>query len=585
MAGAADARRPEQDAARPLEAPAVAARKIADAMGRKDRDAQDHFCREMTQLMNEFKETGADALIHADCFRLAVRSLGMFPDDRLVQGAALFAIRNLLRLGGPPAGRAAWDAGMARAVVVALRRAPKAIYIQRDGCEALAIFFAAGGAEAARAGVRAAATSSLVQSLRDNAGEAVVQEAACGALSRMLSTCDLVAVRSASEEGVAQAVCSTIHESSGAQGVTVPGFVALRCLAAFGEADVVKAAGAEQIAKQMRGLGIHGRAVRKEARLLLRELGEEGCESDSDGSVGGSFGVASILGSFGRAKLPGSTPGSFGAPGTRSAPGSFGKPEVRQRAASEGCLANFGGAAPHDEAVAELAIPGLIGGGLARVSEALNEDVRSSFPITMRSEGEGSVHSLAGAKKACARTEEAAKTCKGVIVGDTVDRDTGTRFYNIRVSRGSQEWSISRRYREFADLSKKLQGDAARLMPPKSFFRRRCSQQFLVRREQGLRDFLAHAILADPRLQAPVLRDFLAVPPEPAPTVISVGTKTQDPELAKNLAAMRSGRLPVPSPQDASAPAADEAVAELVEFEDAPQTASTEGAASAPPSL
>lgn len=614
MAGAADARRTEQEACPPSEAPTVAARKIANDMTRKDRDVQDRCCREATQLVNEFKEAGAVALVQADVFRLVVRSLNMFPDDRLVQGAALFAIRNLLRLGGPEAGRAAWDAEMTRAVVVALRRAPKAIYIQRDGCEALAMFFAAGGAEASRVGVRAAATSSLVQSLRDNADEPVVQDAACGALARMLGTCDLFTVRSASDEGVAQVLASTIHERSGAQAVAVPGFATLRVLAAFGEAEAVKASGAEKLARQMRGLSLHSRAVRKEARLLLRELGEEGCESDSDGSVGGSFaGLGSIMGSFGRAKLPGSTPGSFGEPsaGGRSAPGSapgsFGKPDVRPRSVSDSGPGSFGVldgvprkrsasqdcAVPElDDMAGELRNPGLIGGGLARVTEALNEDMRSLFQTTANTGSEGgeansrsvssktlrdsSLPSLPSMKRDEAAIAEEAKKCKAEIQGETVDPRTGTSFYTINLSRGQLEWSVSRRYREFAQLSLMLQGDAVRLMPPKSIIRRRCSESFRNRREQGLRDFLAYAMLSDPRLVAPALRDFLSVPPEPAPTLVSVKSKTSDATVAKNLAAVRAGRAPDPSPQTELTSSVDEGLAELIEFEDAPHAASAE---------
>lgn len=615
MAGAADARRTEQesDAGRPVEAPAIAARKIADAMGRKDRDVQDRCCREVTQLMNEFKEAGANACVQADCLRLVVRSLGMFPDDRLVQGAALFAIRNLLRLGGPAAGRAAWDAEMARAVVVALRRAPKAIYIQRDGCEALAMFFATGGAEASRVGVRAAATSSLVQTLRDNAGEAIVQEAACGALSRLLESCDPFTVRSALDEKVAQALASTIHECSGAQAVAVPGFASLRVLAAFGDAEVVRASGAEKAARQMRGSVMHSRAVRKAARLLLRELGEDGVDSDSDGSAGGSFRLGSILGSFGRAKLPGSAPGSFGAPsgggrsapgsfgapsGDRSAPGSFGKPEARPRSVSDaGPGSHNAAAAPppklgtvvsygdHEvDLPDDLRNPGLIGGGLARVTEALNEDMRTFATSTVDDDARPSVPGSINQADATSQLRSTsvssrrslAKSFKAEIVETTVDPE-GITFYTISVSHGPKAWTVSRRFREFAQLAQRLQGHAAREMPPKSLFRRRCSEGFRRRREEGLANFLASALLSDPRLEAPALRDFLSVPPEPAPTVASVKAKVLDAAVSKNIAAMRAGSASEPSPQTELAKSGDEALAELIEFENAPQASSAEG--------
>lgn len=255
--------------------------------------------------------------------------------------------------------------------------------------------------------------------------------------------------------------------------------------------------------------------------------------------------------------------------------------------------------APQDDLFNEMEGPGLLG-ALPRVTENLNEDMRSMFltatlseqPATMADQSrstisrepapsqpsQGSGRSLPSISKDEAAVAEAVKRWKAEIVGMTVDKQTGADFYTIRVSRGEQVWSASRRYREFDELSKKLLGDARKHMPPKAVFRRRCSSSFPARRQQGLQEFLKYTARADPQLQGPALREFLQVPPEPAPTIVSVKAKIADSEVSKNIAAMQARALD-PAPQTEFNGSGDEALAELIVFEDAPPSSSREGAA------
>lgn len=104
--------------------------------------------------------------------------------------------------------------------------------------------------------------------------------------------------------------------------------------------------------------------------------------------------------------------------------------------------------------------------------------------------------------------------------------------YLIRVTNGERQHVVKRSYTDFRTLRCKMvqrgvvdvlsdNGSRAPLpaMPPKSVFRRACSDRFMADRQQDLCELLAAILAADPLAEVPELRTFLGLPIKAAPVL------------------------------------------------------------------
>lgn len=87
----------------------------------------------------------------------------------------------------------------------------------------------------------------------------------------------------------------------------------------------------------------------------------------------------------------------------------------------------------------------------------------------------------------------------------------GVTYFRIHVSSPIGGCVVLRRYRDFARLAREVLESTRKMprLPPRSFFRRRVTTDFLERRRQGLTTFLAALLASDPYCTSPALRDFL----------------------------------------------------------------------------
>lgn len=86
-------------------------------------------------------------------------------------------------------------------------------------------------------------------------------------------------------------------------------------------------------------------------------------------------------------------------------------------------------------------------------------------------------------------------------------------MYAIKVTGKDGEHTVHRRYSCFDTLREEMEEAGRQLpeMPPKSFFRKNVSAQFMLERAMGLREVVRAATAADPHAKSPALREFLGL--------------------------------------------------------------------------
>lgn len=94
-------------------------------------------------------------------------------------------------------------------------------------------------------------------------------------------------------------------------------------------------------------------------------------------------------------------------------------------------------------------------------------------------------------------------------------------MYALRVMGKDGEHTVHRRYSCFYTLREEMEDAGRQLpeMPPKSFFRKNVSAQFMLERAMGLREVVRAAAAADPHATTPALRDFLGLAPPTSSTM------------------------------------------------------------------
>eukprot|EP00927_Polykrikos_kofoidii_P067366 TRINITY_DN62861_c0_g1_i1.p1 TRINITY_DN62861_c0_g1~~TRINITY_DN62861_c0_g1_i1.p1 ORF type:complete len:160 (-),score=23.56 TRINITY_DN62861_c0_g1_i1:219-698(-) len=109
-----------------------------------------------------------------------------------------------------------------------------------------------------------------------------------------------------------------------------------------------------------------------------------------------------------------------------------------------------------------------------------------------------------------ADVEKPASPVSATVIGHVQPK--GEACFFLVQFRGDANSKIAlRRYKDFEkfDRMRRAQFQDLPKLPPKSFFRRKFSKDFLSRRQEGLRHYIEAATAADPSLSDPALLEFL----------------------------------------------------------------------------